>query len=347
MTLAKRHEEETALAAPARMNVLSNPIQELIVQLGIEKAMKPESVAALKELSALSLRLDEVNAEKAFAAAFADLQAELPQVLVSKPIPDNTGKVRYYIAPYEDIMEQVGPLMTRHGFSISFSSDIREGPLRIAMECTLRHAGGHKSVSGQSVRIGRGPPGSSEAQADGAATTYARRYALCATLNIVIEHDTDARNEGGTITQEDAAALEKRTHDACRGDRAQIGRLLKLAGADRFCDIREKKCEMLVAEIERIERAAAPVKIEASNPNYALVDDTKPLPPIDADEWNQQIAEAAMDRDWKSTDLTPVLVKMAKSKGFESVIRIDDGFRRSFLRALKDGKLDKFRPLPA
>lgn len=122
-------------------------------------------------------------------------------------------------------MKQVGPLLQKHGFTISFSNDFKEG--RLIETCTLTHKGGAKRSNQFAVRIGKGPPASTETQADGAAATYAKRFALCDALNIVVERmDDDARSEGHQITSQQAEELQRRVMDTESNELA----FLKLAG---------------------------------------------------------------------------------------------------------------------
>jgi hypothetical protein len=198
-----------AVVSPAPLTV-SRPAPTVGEMLGavIEKGITAENVTAIKKLVGLYERMQDKEAEKAFAAAFVGLQAEMPAIKAVKPVPNKDGSVRYRYAPYEEIMEQVAPLLKKHGFTLTFSTEYVE--LRLVKTCTLQHVGGHKASNSFAVRVGSGPPCSTETQADGAAATYAKRAALCDCLNIVIEHDNDARAEGSPITDEQAEELQRR-----------------------------------------------------------------------------------------------------------------------------------------
>src|ERR1041385_895684 len=77
----------------------------------IEKGVTSDSVAAVEQLVKLYERMEDRNAEKAFAAAFVALQADVPKVQATKAVPNNDGTVRYRFAPFEDLMEQVAPIL--------------------------------------------------------------------------------------------------------------------------------------------------------------------------------------------------------------------------------------------
>lgn len=201
-----------------------------------------EKLAMIKDLVAM-------DAERKFSAAFVALQAEMPNVKATKAIPNNDGTVRSKFAPFEEIMEQVAPLLKRHGFTVTFSTDFGEG--RLIKTCTLTHMGGHSRSNKFAVRIGSGPPRASEAQADGAASTYAKRFALCDALNIVIDVDTDARLEGSSITPEQADELEKRVAMLNQDH----GKFLKWLGATKYSEIASAKYQMADDFLAKKEKA--------------------------------------------------------------------------------------------
>lgn len=187
------------------------PTVGMMLQAFLERGVTAENVSAVEKMVALYERTQDRDAEKAFAVAFNSLQSEMPVVEAKRAVPNNDGSIRYKFAPYEDIMEQVRPFLQKYGFTVSFSTDYAEG--RVISTCTLQHVGGHKRDFKFGARVGKGPPGSSEAQGDGAAATYAKRFALCQALNIVTEVDTDGADPrvlGTDITKDQAADLRKR-----------------------------------------------------------------------------------------------------------------------------------------
>jgi len=210
-----------------------------MLQAVIEKGVTGENVKALESLVTLYERMEARDAEKAFAQAFNALQSEMPRIQAKKPVHCKNGDLKYKFAPFEEIMEQVRPLLLKHGFSVSFS--MRFGDGRLTEICTLQHVGGHSKSNEFAVRIGSGPPGASESQADGAAATYAKRFALCNALNVIVEADDDARVEGGSVTAEQADELERRVA-LTNSNKAAF---LKLAGAQTYREIKAGKYEVL------------------------------------------------------------------------------------------------------
>jgi len=231
---------------------LAEPSVALMLQKVIDKGITAENVSALEALVGLYDRMQAKDAEKQFNQAFAKLQSELASVNATRQVPNKDGTPRYRFAPYEDIMAEVKPVLVDNGFAVSFTSRFMEGGRMVSI-CTLRHVGGFSQSNEFAVRIGGGPPGATETQADGAAKTYAKRGALCDALNIVVEHDDDARMIGAPIGKALAEDLEKRV-TAVGADRAAF---LKYAGASDFSEISDERWPMLDELLRRKETAKA------------------------------------------------------------------------------------------
>ena len=213
----------------------------------IERGVTEQNVAAVREIVALYERVQMRDAEKEFAQAFVALQSEMPRVKAVKAVPNNDGTARYRYAPYEEIMEQVAPMLKTHGFTVTFSTEYTDG--RIVKICTLQHTGGHSRTNKFAVRIGQGPPRATEAQADGSAGTYAKRGVLCDALNIVIDHDDDARADGDNITDDQAAELRARV----LATKSNEAKFLKFAGSKNYSEIASTKYPILNEFLSRKE----------------------------------------------------------------------------------------------
>lgn len=232
---------ETALA------VVQDPVA-LMLQGVIEKGVTAENVTALEQLVGLYERMQKRSAEQEFAKAFVALQSQMPVIVASSVIP-NRGKYERF----EDVMRVVGPLLVTNGFSISFEQSADDK--RITVKCHLRHVAGHSVSTPFAVRLGG--RADSETQADCKASTTAKRNALLQALNVVIRQDCmqdedDARMEGGFITPEQAAELERRVKET-KADRAKF---LKHAGAETFAEIRDSRFADLDETLKKREREA-------------------------------------------------------------------------------------------
>jgi hypothetical protein len=206
-----------------------------MVQASIQGGLTKENVDVTEKLLALFERMDAKKAEKAFNEALTAVQTECRAVGIEavREVKNKDGSSRYFYASKGDILKVAGPILDRHGFSVSFDVEY-DGPRCFAI-CEFRHKAGHKEKKRYGVRPGSGPPGSNEPQADGSGITYAQRGALTGWLNLTIGKDADendARQVGDTIPAEKAMELQKRLR-ACGADEAGF---LKFAGAGAVAD---------------------------------------------------------------------------------------------------------------
>lgn len=218
----------------------------------IERAAKDPSVDVdkMERLLNMAERAQARIAEQAFNAAFACFQAEMP-VLVAQSEIKNRGKY----ARFEDVMHVAGPILRKHGLSVSFSQEADDK--RVVVTCTLRHTGGHSHKNLFSVRLG--VQADSNTQADCKVSTTAKRNALLQALNIVVRQDCmtneddDATIEGDLtkfITPEQANELEHRVA-LTNSDKAAF---LRFAKAEGFKTILASRYDELDAVLKRKER---------------------------------------------------------------------------------------------
>ncbi len=234
-------------AQPAAIAV-SSPMQ--LLREVIDKGLNSESVAVFGELLKYQREMEADTAKKDFARDFIALQAEMQHVSATREVKNKDGSPRYSFVPYEDLMRAVAPILKKHNFTVSFSTDYTTTmPFRLIKTCILTHAGGHSQRNDFAVRISE-IPGNSMAQCDGGASTFAKRYALCDALNIVCDHDDDARAEGGAVSDEQAAMLELMVKKL----KIIPETFLAHAGADSFALISVSKYEMLLDALKKRER---------------------------------------------------------------------------------------------
>lgn len=226
----------------------ASQILAAVVSGGVTK----ENVSVVAEIIKMQRELRAEEAARDFATALAGLQGEMPAVVAEKAVmnTDNKG-VRYVFAPFEDIMKQLRPFLLKHGFTVRFTQKLTETTM-VAV-CKLTHTSGHSEENEFAIRRGKGPPGASEAQADGSNSTYAKRYALCNALNIVITKDDDAAARGANITAEQAADLRRRVVTT----KANQDKFLEAAGAETFETIPETKLAELQGILDRREAKMA------------------------------------------------------------------------------------------
>lgn len=197
-----------------------------LVQKIIESGLTQEGVEAARGLMDLYERMEAKNAARSFAEAMHALQTEMPTIVAQSIIP-NRGKYE----KFEDVMNVVGPLLKKHGFTVKFSNDYNEN--RVTETCKITHIGGHSESNSFTVRVGG--KADSETQADCKAATTAKRNALLNALNIVIRQDVlqsddNVSNEGEYINAKEAIELREWV-EATGSDKEKF---LAFAGAESF-----------------------------------------------------------------------------------------------------------------
>ncbi len=160
----------------------------------------------------------QARAAEKFGAALAAFQAECPQIHKSRTTKG--GKWNFTYASLDDVMRVATPIMARHGISTAFDSEhVAQDKGPAVINVTVRVRVGSYS---EDRKFGCPVPtdlNASQPQQWGAALSYAKRYALCAAMNIVVtDEDQDAANVMDYITMDQAS---------------QIERLLKESGANR------------------------------------------------------------------------------------------------------------------
>lgn len=175
-----------------------------VIQRAIENGIDP---AKLEKMLDLHDRWTQARAKERFAEALAAFQRDMPQV--KKRRTTKGGKFNFQYASLDDVMKAAQPLLAAHGISIRFDSE-RTGAdavavINVSLTITV---GSHSEVSRFGCPIPR-DLNASEPQKWGAALSYAKRYALCAALNIVVtDEDDDAAGVVDTITATQMIELE-------------------------------------------------------------------------------------------------------------------------------------------
>lgn len=170
-------------------------------------AINPDvGINKMQQLLDMQERIMAKNAEAAFNQAMAKLQPEMP--VIERSAKGHNSKY----AKYEDIDEQLRPLYTAHGFSVSFTS--RKDGQDVIYFGTLRHVDGHAEIAQIDLPADSG--GSKNAiQAKASTMTYAKRYLLTMLLNVVTKDEDDDGDRGGAtvLDNEIAAGIDQRINE--------------------------------------------------------------------------------------------------------------------------------------
>jgi hypothetical protein len=190
----------------------------------LEKAMtdpnfNPDSMQKLMDMQE---RWENREAEKAFNAAFAKMQGELPVI-----VREAEGHNCKY-ETLESLLKSVRPILINNGFAMSWATepDPDDKGRDVVMKCTLAHIGGHYiSSSGSLAPDDSGSK--NPAQAAGSSRTYLQRYLAKGLLGITVANDDDGNASSGTITPEQVEYINAEL-DRLDGDKAKFCARLKV-----------------------------------------------------------------------------------------------------------------------
>lgn len=155
----------------------------------------------------------------------------------------------------ESILESVKPLLKETNCTLVISDDIVMVGDRIYVKAiaTIKNDKGDSESAVSFAREALSKKGMDESQVTGAASSYARKYALCGLLAIDDRRDADTQNNGGTAPKtEDQLKSEfetaKKKLNACKkkGDVVKVNAQFEdLWGYQPFIQLRDQKWNSL------------------------------------------------------------------------------------------------------
>lgn len=193
----------------------------------------------MERLLQMHERIVERDAKAAYAAALARMAPELPVIAERGGIKDRAGNIQSRYALWEDINDAIKPVLSAHGFALSFRTGREEG--QITVTGVLSHEAGHAEET--TITLPHDSSGSKNAvQAVGSSTSYGKRYTAGLLLNLTSRGEDDdgkAAGDAGTITDDQADEI-RRLIDATG---AKVGPFLEYIGAPSVADIPAGKFE--------------------------------------------------------------------------------------------------------
>lgn len=237
-----------------------------VLQLIQSGKLTSEGVQAAGEALKLCERLQAQKAKQEYIQARVAMQPHMKKVIAQHAVPDRNGVTKYKTAKFEEIDDQARPIYNQFGFSVSFTERPREAGL-VTKVLILEHIGGHSVEYPYTVRIGGGPTGASDTQADNAAHTSGKRRAFCDALNIVIEQEEedDETALGNFITADQAKNLKARVQAT---GTVEVS-FLKYAHAPDYEHIYSSRWKELDSWLAKRERVQAQQKGKPAGPAAA------------------------------------------------------------------------------
>jgi hypothetical protein len=194
------------------------------------RAMKAGmSIADMRDMLSLQKEWEANEARKAYNEAMAAFKAETVEIIKRKQVDFATskGRTQYKHAELSDVIEAVGPALSKHGFSWSWSLKQDKGWLEVT--CVLKHRLGHS----ENVTLGAPPDdsgGKNTIQSIVSTKTYLERHTLKAVCGVA-EKGEDDDGSGGANRSADwlAKVLEAATEDELRQISREGGKVFAAA----------------------------------------------------------------------------------------------------------------------
>ena len=172
-----------------------------LLRFAIEKGADPDHLKSLMDL------VNEHNrnrAAEAFAAALTAFQSQCPTVFKGRKTTSSDKFEGYTFASFDDIMREASPILALNKIVVTFTTEPAEAGLRIV--CRVR-VGTHYEDSTLTIPIPAMKV--NDTQKFGAAVSYAKRYAMCAALNIVVtDEDNDAADQFQNVKEEQVVEMD-------------------------------------------------------------------------------------------------------------------------------------------
>lgn len=187
-----------AVVVPIRsVQLPSAPATETAVLLGmLERASADPThdVGRMERLFALYEKAAERSARSAYLDALMRAKAELPKIIKagSASYEDKNSKEKkeaFRYAKWEDVCQQIEPVLARHGMVLTFVTD-QPDAARVSITGILSHRDGHSERATMALGCDASG-GKNNAQGWGSAISYGKRYTSFALLNLVGQDDKD------------------------------------------------------------------------------------------------------------------------------------------------------------
>lgn len=160
-------------------------------------------VDKMERLMAMKERMDAQQAETAFNAAMARVQAQMGRISADR----ENSQTRSWYATYGKLDAKLRPIYTAEGFSLSFSTE-EAGENVVGVVCYVSHVAGHtRTYRAHVPSDGKGAKGNdvmTRTHAFGSGSSYGMRYLLKMIFNVAIGEDDDDGNGNGNGLDEKA-----------------------------------------------------------------------------------------------------------------------------------------------
>ncbi len=201
----------TSLATREETSIDVSQIYQGMIELAKDPNVDPAKMEAM--LSMQERMIDRQNLT-AYRRAMHAARAKMPRITKDGKITNKQNQVQSRFAHYEAIDKVVRPLVEAEGLTYGFDTVSIEGG-RVGVTCIVSHVDGHEERFGPMPLAVDTTGAKNATQGAGSATSYGKRYTLCAAFNIVTDNEDDdgnlGRNQGTAAQQWDDLLHDART----------------------------------------------------------------------------------------------------------------------------------------
>lgn len=228
----------------------------------VEAAIKQGAgIEIIQQLLDVRERLHKEAAEIAFREAMAEFQRECPTIVKSTGVDYTSksgGRVKYQYASLDIIVATVRDILSRHGFSYTFTTAQTEKS--VTAQCHVHHVAGHTETTAFTLPFDDTSK-MNAMQTVASSLTYAKRYAFCNGFGIMTgEQDNDGNTHVSPAKREEKVDADKWAAEAREKMKAlpeNIKKGFELLGYKsravwEFCNSREWDNDRIYADINKI-----------------------------------------------------------------------------------------------
>lgn len=187
----------TAVAQIAEQRTVENYEASLIDLIARAASDPAFDVGKLEKLVSMQERVVARNAEIAFNASMQAAQAAMPRV--TRDAMNDHTKSRY--ARLETISAAIKPVITDHGFSLSYGTDHSPLDNHYGVTCLVAHSAGFSRLYRADIPIdangAKGVSNKTATHAFGSTMSYGRRYLLLMVFDIALTNEDDDGQAAG------------------------------------------------------------------------------------------------------------------------------------------------------
>lgn len=163
-----------------------------MIELAKDPSVDPAKMSAMLDMQ--ERMIDRQNLT-AYRRAMHGARSKMPRISKDGKITNKQGQVQSRFAHYEAIDKIVRPLVEAEGLTYGFDTVSIEGG-RVGVTCIVSHVDGHEERFGPMPLAVDTTGAKNATQGAGSATSYGKRYTLCAAFNIVTDGEDDDGNAG-------------------------------------------------------------------------------------------------------------------------------------------------------